>query len=266
MLVGLAVVVTAGCRQDGSLGTTPRAAATASGATTSARPGASASAPAAHTAPGTSGTVAPTGGVGAAVPAVCEGRALDLDHVIDPMAMALVDAPTRHLVAGGPCAVADDELPPTPTAAALALELETAALRPGAGARVEVTVVLENHTGERLAVPLRGCVAPAGLASVEVLRGGERADLLPTDIGCGLSRGCQPWAARVVLAPSGHATLTASFDAVMHRLESDCSEKPAGPLAPGTYDLVVTTPLPDPAAAFVGAPGRRASGTLTIAP
>lgn len=177
-------------------------------------------------------------------PASCVGTGFDLDKLFEPskpqagrngpaplVADCEYKGPEAALAAlGGPDAID------------IQITVEPTPLSPGAKGKLLAT--FKNVTSApRTVLFIRAC-DDALLAATALGADGERADLVKTDWGCGVSRGCQFQMVAVTLEAGGTATASGAYAAKMMKLDpAPCTESPAGLLKAGTYDLRVVTPL-----------------------
>ncbi|MBI4954112.1 MAG: hypothetical protein HY908_18960 [Myxococcales bacterium] len=203
-----------------------------------------------------------------AVPAECRGSSFDLDALFataGTLTLSVEADGKRALRPGGACSVPHALASLVPASGAAGLEvslgLEPARVRPGG--EVRLTVTFANRGAEPLTLGFRSCVGDP-LLEVEgaFAADGTHADEVPSDYGCGVSKGCDPRMLVLRLAAGGSARATGRYRAERVKLGPPCAYAPVGPLASGSYSLRVMTPLVQgggPAAA-------RAEAVLEVGP
>ena len=184
-------------------------------------------------------------GTGMVLPAVCVGNRFNLDALIAKKSPA---EPRQHgWVIGEDCEWRGSTEPLAADGAPDAVDIEATVLKSplAPGAASSVRMVFRNRTQKAATMVFSGC---EGSEPPFVVLGafdaqGDRADEVPTDVGCGFSRGCMPWALVLRVDPQGTVTATTKYRAVTRRRDSYCQEQPHGVLRKGDYVLQVRTPL-----------------------
>ncbi|NUO52104.1 MAG: hypothetical protein HOV80_24900 [Polyangiaceae bacterium] len=194
-------------------------------------------------------------------PLGCVGTGFDLDELF---ANALPKG--KKSASGGKLAGTCDYKGPIEPLVALAgtdaidvsIVVTPSPLPPGATGTLVATFTNKTNA-PRSVVFIRQCEDPL-LSATAFTAEGDRADLVPSNIGCGTSRGClQNQMVALTLEPNGTATASGSYAARVSRLDEKlCEEKPTGtPVKAGTYDLHVWTALQFPDTGRVAAGSRR---------
>jgi hypothetical protein len=178
--------------------------------------------------------------------AECVGASFDLEKLFSKAGMSLETKPDRRTVVRyGPCSWDVEQAVPLarlggPEAIAIDVKADPPAVAPGGTAKL--TVTFRNGTSEPRTVAFERCSDALSL-TLEARQGSERADLVASDFGCGVSWGCEPLRVAVTLAPGGTVTTRGEYRAQRKKLSSSCTERPIGSLAAGEYTLHVRTPL-----------------------
>ncbi len=177
-------------------------------------------------------------------PASCVGTGFDLDKLFSnavPVGARVSDA-EREASCGYASDIADLAPNALPDAIEITIEVQPAPLPPGATGKL--VAAFKNVTDQPRTVAFsRACDDPL-LQSQLWTADGARADLQPTDYGCGVGRGCMSQYVVVTLEPGGVATASGTYAAKLMRLRKDaCEEAPVGPVKAGSYELRTMTPL-----------------------
>jgi hypothetical protein len=184
-------------------------------------------------------------GTGMALPAACIGKSFDLDALIAKKSPA--QPRQKGWVIGDDCAWRGSTEPLSADGAPDVVDVEATVLKSplAPGAASSVRLVFRNRTEKAATMVFSGCEGdePPFVVLGAYDAQGDRADEVPTDVGCGISRGCMPWALVLRVDPRGTVTATTKYRAVTRRRDSSCREQPHGVLRKGDYVLHVRTPL-----------------------
>lgn len=159
------------------------------------------------------------------VPPACSGAALDLDA----------------LLATKDCDV-DDAAALAPPPDRLQLSIDPAEVVVERGRRGEARVVMSNVGADPLVLDLPMNCGKEVVFAAGLYRGTERADRIEV---CGTGRGCGRRTLRVRIDPGGTLSTRIGFEATVQHQKQNCELTPRKPIARGTYDLRVSTPLRD---------------------
>ena len=177
----------------------------------------------------------------------CVGSSFDLDAVLAKSSAQRIDKDEngRRRARAGLCHHAGDMTQAAAFAGPDAIEIRVTAtpsrVAPGASTKLSVTFVNVSATPRTLVFD-RCADAPSITAEAHDGKG-QRADVAPTDIGCGISRACVNARAAITLAPGGSVSTQGEYRANILATQTDCSEKVKAPLPAGDYELQVRTPL-----------------------